>query len=101
METNFEKIKQIIANSTISEADQIEFIESCEGVIDDQLELLVDLFIESPEWIGKVIENLKEKKDAAHQRNMKSWEDVISSEVSYLESENKLQELRLSSSLSF
>ncbi len=95
METNFEKIQKIIAESSVSEADKLMFLESCDGVVDENLELLADLFVESPEWIEKVVENFKEKSQAAHERNLQRWKDVISREVSVLKDMDKMENARL------
>jgi hypothetical protein len=94
METNFEKISKLIAKSSLSEDDQRMFLESCYGVVDDNLALLVELFIKSPDWIEKVFENFKEKREAAYERNMQRWNDIISSEVSTLDDGIALEKTR-------
>jgi hypothetical protein len=96
METNFEKIQKLISESSVSEPDQVVFIESCRGVVDENLELLVELFTVSPKWIEISVENFKEKRDAAYERNMKRWKDIIESEVSVLEDMSNLDKLRSS-----
>lgn len=94
METNFKKIADLLAQSNVPEADQQLFLESCAGVVDGNLELLADLFTESPEWIERTVENFKEKRGAAHERNVQKWKEIIDAEVSLLEDTDRLMKLR-------
>lgn len=95
METNFEKILRLLSESSVSQNDQEIFLESCLGVVDENLELLAELFVESPDWIEKVVENFKEKREAAFERNMKRWHDIVDDEVSMLKDAQKMEDLRL------
>jgi len=99
METNFEKIQKLLADSSVSEAAKALFLESCNGVIDDNLELLVDLFVKDPEWIGKIIENFKEKYQSANERDMERWKRIVDKEVDMLDDVDRLEQLRTNSAL--
>jgi hypothetical protein len=94
METNFEKLKRILERSLLPDADRLVFMESCTGVVDGNLELMVDLFSTHPEWIRKVIENFKEKRNAAADRDMQAWRNIIAKEAGELDDMEKLEEIR-------
>ena len=80
METNFQKIKQIIEASTLSFADQDRFLIALLRVSDEELAPALSLLQEDVIWVDKLFDNFKKKETATTNDNTYMWEDVMKEE---------------------
>ena len=80
METNFQKIKQIIEASTLSFADQDRFLIALLRVSDEELAPALSLLQEDVIWVDNLFDNFKKKETATTNDNTYMWEDVMKEE---------------------
>lgn len=81
---NLEKLKQIFADSKLSDQEQEELINLFSSAKDGELESVIDLFSENPEWIEKISHNYKTKQQALKKGDTNLWQKIIQQEESQL-----------------
>jgi hypothetical protein len=85
MNTNFEKIKELISKSSLSLSEQIDLVTIFVKTKDEDLEVLADLFSHDPTWISKINDNYQAKNAALATKNPSLWKKIIEEEQSELE----------------
>lgn len=85
MESNFQKIKTLLQNSTLSQNDQDDLITLFSLSEDSKLEPVVKLFLEDQNWIKKISDNYKAKQIAALEKNSDLWQKIIEDEEKQLD----------------
>lgn len=63
MSINFTKISDVLLDSKILLDDQAELLALFSTVEDEKLKQFLDLFSNDPEWIEKISQNYKTKKE--------------------------------------
>ena len=85
MQNNFEKIKNLIAESNLELSDQIMLTELFSKTEDNKLEEVVELFSSNPSWIEKINENYKAKHEAMTTGDSELWKKIVEEEEKQLE----------------
>lgn len=81
MQTNFEKISELVKKSDLSGADKTDLIFLFSlAKKDADLEPTVKLFSEDPSWIEKINDNYKGKSAAIAARSSVAWDKIIEDE---------------------
>ncbi len=89
MQTNIEKLKVLIDNSTLDSSDQEDLIELFTKANDSELDSVVDLFSSDSAWIEKVNANYKAKKAIMKVGDFEIWKKIIEEEEKQLEDVEK------------
>ncbi len=84
MDTNFQKIKELIRKSDISLSEQEGLLLLFIKANDQDLKPTLKLFTEDPSWIHKINENYKAKQAALATGNSALWQKIIQEEESQL-----------------
>jgi len=84
MDTNFQKIKELIQKSAIPLAEQENLLLLFTKANDQDLELTLKLFTEDSSWIHKINENYKAKQAALVTGNQALWQKIIQEEETQL-----------------
>lgn len=84
MESNFQKIKELLQNSILSKEDQDDLVVLFSLSEDSKLEPVVKLFSENKNWIKKISDNYKTKKEAIVNKNPDLWQKIIEDEEKQL-----------------
>ncbi len=80
METNFQKLKLILAESNLSEEEQNNLLVFFSLVADEELETTIKLFVEDPTLIEKINRNYKEKQKTIKANDSEKWQKIIEEE---------------------
>ncbi len=82
----FEKIKELIEKSSLSEGDKVNFINLLSKVTDEaELENLAILFIESETWVNVLYDNYKNKSEALEQKDENKMNEILAGEESLIQ----------------
>lgn len=84
MDTNLYKIKQLLANTNLSQEDQRAVYVMFSAKDDAELEPIVELFVEQPESVMFINDNFKAKKTAVSAKDKGLWNKAIDDEVAIL-----------------
>lgn len=84
MDTNFQKIKELIQKSTLLPAERGELLLLFTKANDQDLEPILKLFIEDSSWIRKINENYKIKRAALTTGNQALWQKIVQEEEAQL-----------------
>ena len=87
MDSNFQKIKEIIQKSDVPLSEQEELILLFAKANDKDLEPTIKLLTEDSSWIHKISENYIAKQAAFATGNTALWQKIVQEE------ENQLKEL--------
>ena len=85
MDNNLYKIKQLLANTDLSQEDQKALYVMFSAKDDAELEPVVELFVEQPESVMLINDNFKAKKAAVLAKDKSLWDKAINDEVATLE----------------
>lgn len=85
MDDNLQRLKTLLATSTISADDQNELLSFFAATEKDDLVAAVDLFSAEPAWIEKVSQNLKAKQKAISSRDRNLWNEIVQGEAKELQ----------------
>lgn len=85
MDDNLYKIKQLLANTNLSQEDQRVLYVMFSAKDDTELESIVELFVEQPESVMLVNDNFKAKKAAVLAKDKGLWNKAVDDEVAILE----------------
>ena len=80
MDTNFQKIKELIQKSAIPLAEQENLLLLFTKANDQDLEPTLKLFTEDSSWIHKINENYKAKQAALTTGNQALWQKIVQEE---------------------
>jgi len=89
METNFQKIKELVLTSDIPPADQEELLLTFSKAKDAELESVLKLFSKDISWIRKISDNLKAKNTAAVTGDSDLWKRILQDEEAQLKALEK------------
>jgi|TARA_Y100000031_G_scaffold98799_1_gene108237 hypothetical protein len=81
---SLEKLKQILEGSKLSSRDQKALVDLFSSAKDEELEPVIKLFSENPEWIEKISHNHKIKQEALKKSDANLWQKIIQEEESQL-----------------
>ena len=84
MNTNFQKIKELIQKSPVPLAEQEDLLLLFAKANDQDLEPTLKLFTEDSSWIHKINENYKAKQAALATGNQALWQKIVQEEESQL-----------------
>ena len=84
MDTNFQKIKELIQESTLLPTEREDLLLLFTKANDQDLEPTLKLFIEDSSWIRKINENYKAKRVALATGNQALWQKIIQEEEAQL-----------------
>ena len=84
MDTNFQKIKELIQKSDIPLSEQEDLIMLFVKADDKDLESTLKLFTENSPWIHKINENYKAKQAALATGNQALWQKIVQGEEAQL-----------------
>jgi len=84
MNTNFQKIKELVLRSDISLAEQEELMLAFSSASDADLEPIFKLFSEDQSWIRKISDNYKAKHAAMITGDTKLWKQIVKDEETQL-----------------
>lgn len=84
MNTNFQKIKELIQKSAIPLAEQDDLLFLFIKAVDQDLEPTLKLFTEDSSWIHKINENHKTKQAALATGNHALWQKIVREEEAQL-----------------
>ena len=84
MDTNFQKIKELIQKSATPLAEQEDLLLLFAKANDQDLEPTLKLFTEDPSWIYKINENYKAKQVALATGNQALWQKIVQEEEAQL-----------------
>lgn len=84
MDTNFQKIKELIQKSTVPLAEQESLLLLFAKANDQDLEPTLKLFTEDSSWIDKINENYKAKQAALATGNQALWQKIVREEEAQL-----------------
>ena len=82
---NFQKIKDLIYNSTIPLSEKQKLTSLFIQANDQELELVLNLFTQDSSWISKINDNYKDKSTAVANNNSELWKKIIEDEESQLQ----------------
>jgi hypothetical protein len=85
MSSQFESLINLIGSSLLLQEEKDGLIASFALASDQEIESTVELFIEHPEWIEKISNNLKAKRVAVDSGNGAQWVSIIESEKDELD----------------
>jgi len=85
MKTNFEKIKEIIKDSNLSEREQEEFLIFLSFVSDIELEPIVKMIEKDKKWVVKAYMNVKSKYLAFVSKDKKLLDKILKEEEKIFE----------------
>ncbi|PIR06022.1 hypothetical protein COZ81_01400 [Candidatus Jorgensenbacteria bacterium CG_4_8_14_3_um_filter_38_10] len=80
MDTNFQKIKELIQKSALPLAEQENLLLLFTKANDQDLEPTLKLFAEDSSWIHKINENYKAKQAALATGNQALWQKIVQEE---------------------
>jgi len=80
METNFQKIQQLLSLSDLSAQERDDLLVLLSGATDDELEPLALLFAEDSSWIRKISQNYKAKQAAFTGGSKAAWMELLKQE---------------------
>lgn len=83
--SNFEKIKVLLATSSLSKEDQAQFLVALGLAADERLADMAKLFEEDSSLIPVVYENYKAKFQAISHEDSAAWDKVVEDEQKQLE----------------
>lgn len=84
MNTNFQKIKELIEKSSVPLSEQESLLLLFTKVRDQDLEPMLSLFVEDSLWIEKINDNFKAKQAALATGNQVLWQKIVQEEESQL-----------------
>lgn len=84
MDTNFQKIKELIQKSFVPLAEQEDLLLLFTKANDQDLEPTLKLFSEDSSWIHKINENYKAKQAALATGNQALWQKIVQEEETQL-----------------
>lgn len=84
MNANFQKIKELIQQSSVPLAEQEGLLLLFAKANDQDLEPTLKLFAEDSSWIHKINENYKAKQAALATGNQASWQKIVQEEEAQL-----------------
>lgn len=84
MDTNFQKIKELIQKSSVPLAEQESLLLLFTKANDQDLEPTLKLFTEDSSWIHKINENYKAKQAALATGNQALWQKIVQEEEAQL-----------------
>lgn len=84
MDTNFQKIKELIQKSSLPLAEQESLLLLFTKANDQDLEPTLNLFNEDSSWIHKINENYKAKQAALATGNQALWQNIVQEEEAQL-----------------
>jgi hypothetical protein len=84
MDTNFQKIKELIQKSSVPLAEQEDLLLLFTKANDQDLEPTLKLFTEDSSWINKINENYKAKQAALATGNQDLWQKIVQEEETQL-----------------
>ena len=84
MNTNFQKIKELIQKSPVRLAEQEDLLLLFVKANDQDLAPTLKLFTEDSSWIHKINENYKAKQAALATGNQALWQKIVQEEESQL-----------------
>jgi hypothetical protein len=84
MDTNFQKIKELIQKSTMPPAEQEGLLLLFTKAADQDLEPTLKLFTEDSSWIHKINENYKAKQAALAAGDQALWQKIVRGEETQL-----------------
>lgn len=84
MDTNFQKIKELIQKSSVPLAEQESLLLLFTKANDQDLEPTLKLFNEDSSWIHKINENYKAKQAALATGNQALWQKILQEEETQL-----------------
>lgn len=84
MNTNFQKIKELIQKTSVPLVEQEELFMLFANVNDQDLESVFELFSEDSSWINKINENYKAKQVALSTGNQVLWQKIVQEEEAQL-----------------
>jgi len=85
MNTNFQKIKELILKSNITLSEQVDLIELFAKAKDDELESVAEFFSQDISWVAKVSNNYKAKHAAMVTGDSGLWKKIIEEEKKELQ----------------
>ena len=85
METNFEKIKNIVNRSLLSTTDKNELLSIFTKAQDGDLAELAGVLSEDSTWISRLSDNLKAKHIVLSSKDATLWQKILKEEVAQLE----------------
>jgi hypothetical protein len=86
MNSNLEKIKELVLGSELEPSDMEELLIALLRVEDDKdLADVLELFTNDPTWIAKISANLKAKSIAAMTGDAALWDEILNEQVVELE----------------
>ena len=80
MNTNFQKIKELVLKSDISLIEQEELMLAFSSASDVDLEPMLKLFSEDQSWIRKISDNYKAKRAAMITEDTELWKRIVQDE---------------------
>ena len=80
MQTNLEKIKNIIQSSQLSDSDKKELLDVFEKVKDSDLIEIAELLENDPVFVSQLSKNLKAKRIALELKNSDMWQKILETE---------------------
>ena len=84
MNTNFQKIKELVLKSDISLIEQEELMLAFSSASDADLQPILKLFSEDQSWIRKISDNYKAKHAAMITGDTKLWRRIVQDEETQL-----------------
>jgi hypothetical protein len=80
-----DKLKEILAKSSLTEVQQLELLEAFGAGDEQTLFDICNLLESNPTLIDELYNNLKAKKEALQLNDQKHWEEIIKKESQLLE----------------
>ena len=77
---NLDKLKNFIKKSKLSAKDTEYFISFFAKAEDKDLDLVIEVLRENPDWILKINKNIKDKARALKKQDQKAWDKIIAQE---------------------
>ena len=84
-QNTYQQIQAIIAESRLGDIEKREFGEVFARTKEDALGPILELFRQDSEWVTKLYDNYRQKKDAVVTGSLDAWRDVIDKEKQELE----------------
>ena len=81
----YQKIHEIIERSSLSNVEKREFSEVFAQTKEESLKPVYTFLNSRPDWVEKLYDNYRRKKEAVVTGDMSAWEDAIQSERAELE----------------
>src|SRR5438876_72797 len=84
MGENYGKLKKIIGDSSLDTETRQGLIYFFKRARDSELEPIVELCFEDPDWIYRISENYREKLQAFETEDIEMWNQIINKEAEQL-----------------